>query len=143
PPDPAWAQPEAADSLLSMSRPLAGQHLLVLAARRETRQRLREALRPLGSMIDFVPSVEAAQAFCAGALPHALVYEAALGGERFERLRETLLAQAGGLALVCIAEEGHQIEVRNQGRRQLTTVGRDAVAHALPAALLFELDRQG
>ncbi|MDE2564900.1 MAG: hypothetical protein KGL50_03875 [Burkholderiales bacterium] len=141
-PAAAGSAVESTDSLLSLSQPLAGRHLLVVAARRDTRQRLREALRPLGSMIDFVPSVEVAQAFCAGALPHALVYEAGLGGERFDRLRDAILAREPGLALVCVAEEGSWVEVRNEGPRQLTSVGRDAVAQALPAALLFELDRQ-
>ncbi len=125
------------------SQPLAGRHLLVLAARREVRNVVREALRPMGLMIDFVASVEQAQELRAGGLPHAVVYEAALGGERFERLRGEWLAEAPGLAFVQIAEEGRAFEVLNAGEHQFASVGRDAIIESLPAALLFELAREG
>ncbi|CAD5371854.1 conserved hypothetical protein [Rubrivivax sp. A210] len=121
--------------------PLAGRHVIVLAARREVRNTVREALRNMGLVLDFVTTVQQAQELLQEAMPHALIYEGALGGDDFERLRTDLLAEAPKLALVCIAERGHAFEVLNVGGRQVASVGRDAVVESLPAALLFELTR--
>lgn len=125
------------------SQPLAGRHALVLAARREVRNTVREALRPMGLMIDFVTSVEEAAEFCRDSLPHAIVYEAALAGERFEKMRGGLLAEQPALAFIQIAEHGKAFEVLNQHGRQFASVGRDAIIESLPAAMMFELSRQG
>ena len=43
------------------SQPLAGRHVMVLASRREVRNVVRQALRPMGLMVDFVTTVEEAQ----------------------------------------------------------------------------------
>ena len=125
------------------SQPMAGRHVLVLSGRRELRNAVREALRPMGLMLDFVASVEEAQALCADGLPHAVVYQASLGGERFDRLRNDMLAEAPSLAFIQIAEQGKAVEVLNVGGRQLTSVGRDAIVGSLPEALMFELSRNG
>ena len=121
--------------------PLAGRHVIVLAARREVRNTVREALRQMGLVVDFVTSVQQAQELVREAMPHALIYEASLAGEAFERLRMELLAEAPKLAFICIAEEGRAFEVLNVGGRQVASVGRDAVVESLPSALLFELTR--
>lgn len=122
-------------------QPLVGRHVLVLAGRREVRNVVREALRPLGLMVDFVGSVEEVQQQCAEAMPHAVVYEASLGGQRFNRLRDELLAEAPHLAFIQIAEQGKAMQVLNVGGHQLTSVGRDAIIESLPEALVFELTR--
>ena len=122
-------------------QPLVGRHVLVLAGRREVRNVVREALRPMGLMVDFVSSVEEVQQQCAEAMPHAVVYEASLGGQRFDRLRDELLAQARHLAFIQIAEQGKAMQVLNVGGHQLTSVGRDAIIESLPEALAFELSR--
>ena len=142
---PDFADTESEDPLAQAhnSQPLAGRHVVVLAARREVRNVVREALRAMGLMLDFVGSVEEAQALCADGLPHAMVYEASLGGDRFERLRGDMLAEVPGLAFIQIAEQGKAFEVLNLGGRQFASVGRDAIIESLPAALLFELSRQG
>jgi hypothetical protein len=123
------------------SQPLAGRHVMVLAARREVRNVVRAALRPMGLMVDFVTSVEEAQQLCADGLPHAVVYEAAIAGEHFERLRNEMLAEVPTLVFVRIAEQGKAFEVLNLGGRQFASVGRDAIMAALPEALTFELSR--
>lgn len=123
------------------SRPLAGRHVLVIAARREIRSLVREALRPMGMLVDFVTSVEEAVSFCRGALPHAIVYEAVLAGERFERLREDLLQAVPLIAFVQIAEDGQGFATLNAGGRQYAQVGRGTIVDALPAALNHELTR--
>ncbi|MBA4177545.1 MAG: hypothetical protein C0505_13470 [Leptothrix sp. (in: Bacteria)] len=122
-------------------QPLAGRHVLVLAGRREVRNVVREALRPMGLMVDFVSAVEEVQQQCAEALPHVVIYEASLGGQRFDRLRDELLARAPRLAFIQIAEQGRAMQVMNVGGHQLTSVGRDALIESLPEALIFELTR--
>lgn len=123
------------------SKPLAGRHVMVLAALREVRNVVRAALRPLGLMVDFVASVEEARQLAADGLPHAVIYEAAMAGEQFERLRGEMLAEVPTLVFVRIAEQGKAFEVMNFGGRQFTSVGRDAIMTALPEALTFELSR--
>lgn len=123
------------------SQPLVGRHALVMATRREVRSLVRDALRPMGLMIDFVNSVEEAIEFCRDGLPHAVVYEAALAGERFERLRTDMLAEAPTMAFVQIAEYGKAFEVLNLGTHQYASVGLDALLESLPAAMMFELAR--
>ena len=140
---PAPADPAVASSSAQAhnSQPLAGRHIIVLAARREVRNVVREALRPMGLMVDFVASVDEAREFCADGLPHAMIYEASLAGERFERLRTEMLAEVPTLPFIRIAEQGKAFEVLNLGGRQFASVGRDAIIEALPAALMFELSR--
>jgi hypothetical protein len=132
---------EDSASLALNSMPLAGRHVLAIASRRELRNVVRESLRPLGLMLDFVTSVEEAAAFCRGALPHAVVYEAALGGERFERLRSDALAAVPHIAFVEVAEDGKGFETVHRGGHQFARVGRNAVPTALGAALSHELAR--
>ena len=131
---------EAVSPTLSLNL-LAGSHVLVLAARREVRNVVREALRPLSLVLDFAGTVDEVQAQCAEAMPDAVVYEASLGGQRFERVRSELLAVSPRLAFVQIAEQGKAVQVLNQGGRQFTSVGRDAIIESLPEALKFELAR--
>ena len=141
--DSAAGEAEDVTTQAHNSQPLAGRHVVVLAARREVRNVVRDALRPMGLMIDFVTTLDEAQQLFAGGLPHAVVYEASLGGDRFERLRTELLAEVPGLAFIQIAEQGRAFEVLNLGGRQFASVGRDAIIESLPAALLFELSRHG
>jgi hypothetical protein len=122
-------------------RPLAGSHVLVVAARREVRAQVRDSVRTLGLMIDFVTSVDEAREFCRGGMPHVIVYEAVLGGELFERFRRDMLTEVPTLSFVQITEDGRDFEVRSVGDRQLTSVGRAAIVESLPSALSFELTR--
>lgn len=136
--DPAIA---SAGTMAHNSQPLAGRHVIVLAARREVRNVVREALRPMGLMVDFVASVDEAREFCADGLPHALIYEASLASGAFERLRDEMLGEVPNLPFIRIAEQGKAFEVLNLGGRQFASVGRDAIIEALPSALMFELSR--
>jgi hypothetical protein len=122
-------------------QPMAGSHVVVLAARREVRNVVREALRPMSLMVDFVSNVEELQAQCHEAMPDAIVYEASLGGQRFDRARSELLATSPRLAFVQIAEQGKAVQVLNHAGRQFSSVGRDAIIESLPDALSFEMSR--
>lgn len=123
------------------SKPLAGSHLLVIAARRETRSLVRDAIRHMGLMVDHVNTVEEAREFCQGGMPHAILHESALGGERFERLRADLLAEMPKLVFIELTEDGQGLTTRRVGDRQFNCVSRGSLVESLPPALMFELSR--
>lgn len=123
------------------SKPLAGSQVLVLAARRDLRADIREATRHMGLVVDFVSTVDEAEMFCRDALPHAIVYESALAGGRFDRLSESLRAEVSGFAFIEVTEEGNSFELSGDSDRHHAIVGREAVLQSLPSALIFELSR--
>ncbi len=125
------------------SQPMVGRHVLVIAARRETRNSVRETLRPMGLMVDYVASVDEAREFCTGGLPHAIVFEAALGGENFRKLRTEWSREVPTLAFIEIAEQGRELEVSDLGGQRTSRIGRDVIVSALPSALTFELVKGG
>ncbi|MFO1337985.1 MAG: hypothetical protein U1F53_07065 [Burkholderiaceae bacterium] len=123
------------------SKPLAGSQVLVVAVRRDLRTDIREATRHMGLVVDFVSSVDEAEEFCRDALPQAIIYESALGGQRFEKLRASIEADVPNFAFIEIAQEGNSFALSNEGERQHATLGREAVLASLPSALIFELSR--
>ncbi len=123
------------------SKPLAGSHVLVVASRREVRTLIRDAVRSMGLMLDFTTSVDEAREFCRSSLPHAIVYESGLGGERFQALRRELLAEVPSVAFIAIGEDGNDHESSVRDGQTTTRIGREAIQAALPSALLFELSR--
>lgn len=123
------------------SKPLAGTHLLVLAARRESRAIVRDAIRHMGLMVDFVATIDEAREFCAGGMPHALLHESGLSGERFERLRTELLADMPQLVFIELADDGQGLETRQVGQRRFSRVSLATAIESLPPALMFELSQ--
>jgi hypothetical protein len=123
------------------SRPLAGSHVLVLAHRREVRNEIRGALRDMGLIVDCVSSVDEAEAFCREGLPHAIVVEALLRGERFDALRDEIAAEVPSFVFIEIVEEGRSFEMSGFTPASMARVGRDTIARSLPSVLLFELSR--
>jgi hypothetical protein len=123
------------------SKPLAGSQVLVVAARREVRQQVRDAICDMGLLIDFVGSVDEAIGFCQEGLPHAIVFEGALGGSRLDQLIEEIRSEVPGFSFIEIAEEGHAFEISGFNGRRHACVGRDSLPQALPSALVFELTK--
>jgi len=123
------------------TKPLAGSHVLVLAQRREVRAEVRDALRDMGLIVDFVSSVDEATAFCRDGLPHAIIVEALLGGERFDKLRHEIAAEVPQFVFIEIVEDSRAFEMSDFSPASLARVGREAIAQSLPSALLFELSR--
>lgn len=123
------------------SKPLAGSHVLVLAARRETRSLVRDAIRHMGLMVDYVTTVDEARQFCDGGMPHAILHESALSGVRFEQLRSELLRDMPALVFVELSEDGQGLSTRKVGERSFSCLPRTAIIESLPAALMFELSR--
>lgn len=135
------AEPNLDDAAASgpNSQPMVGRHVLVIAAHREIRNGVRDTLRSMGLMVDYVGSVDEAREFCAGGLPHAIVYEAALAGENFRKLRGEWSREQPVPAFIEIAEQGRELEVCDLGGQRTSRIGRDVIASALGSALMFEL----
>lgn len=125
------------------SQPMVGRHVLVIAGRRETRNAVRDTLRTMGLMVDYVATVDEARQFCSGGLPHAILFEAALAGENFRQLRAEWSREVPALAFIEIAEQGRELEVHDIGGQRTSRIGRDVIASALPSALMFELAKAG
>lgn len=144
---------EAVDTLLDLqldpqppaaganSKPLAGSHVLVLSSRREVRSLIRDIVRPMGLMLDYVSSIDEAREFCSGGMPHVIVFEGSVGGGAMRRLVAELLSDTPTLAFIEIGDQGRPFEVTNLGGREQSRVAIGALAEALPKALMFELAR--
>ena len=125
------------------TKPLAGSHVLVVARRRDVRVQVREALRDMGLIVDFVSSVEEAVDFCRDGLPHAIVVESVLCGDRFGELRQDIAAEVPEFVFIEIIEDSRAFEMSGFNPTGMARVGRDVMAQSLPSALLFELARGG
>jgi hypothetical protein len=126
---------------VSGAKPLAGSHVLVIAARRDVRVQVRDAIRNMGLIVDFVSSVEEAAAFCRDGAPNGIVVESALRGDRFDELVDDMVAQRGDIVFIEIVEEGATFEISGFSGSGFARVGRDAIAESLPSALVFELSK--
>ncbi len=123
------------------SRPLAGSHVLVVASRRDLRLLIREAIKSMGLVVDFVSTVGEAAQFCRESLPHAIVFEANLRGQRFDLLVKGIRQEVPEFVLVEILEEGSTFEISSVSPTGVAQVGREAVMQSLPSALIYELAR--
>jgi CheY-like chemotaxis protein len=131
---------EGFDSTIN-SKPLAGSHVLVVASRREVRTRVRDAIRNMGLLVDLVGSIEEAVDFCRDGLPHALIIEGILHGERCDRLCSEIRAEVPGFPFIDIVEQGAEFSVSDADRNPRAWVGQDAIESGLPPVLTFELSR--
>jgi hypothetical protein len=125
----------------SGSVPLVGSHVLIVASRRDVRVQLREAIFHMGLLIDMVATVDEAMAFCRDALPHGVIYEGILAGERMAQLQTEVWAAAPDVAFVEVVEEGDHFEMSDDNGSNSARVGRGAVSSSLASVLLFELSR--
>ena len=123
------------------SKPLAGSHVLVVASGREVRSLIKESIRHMGLLVDFVNSVEEAEEFCRDALPHAIIYESVLSGDRFHRLRTGISSEMPSFVFIEISPEGCALRLSTHGNENGACIGREAVMQSLPSALIFELSR--
>jgi len=125
----------------SNSQPLAGSHVLVIASRREMRLQIRDALRNMSLIVDFVNSVDEAVSFCRDGLPHAIIIESIQNGERFAAFREDISDEVPGFVFIEIIEEGSTFQMSGFDGPSIARVGRDVIASSLPSALIFELSK--
>lgn len=125
----------------SNSKPLAGSHVLVIASRRDLRVQIRDALRSMGLIIDFVGSVDEAAEFCREGLPHAIIIESIQRGEKFANLRDEISDEVPDFVFIEIIEEGNTFEMSGFSGSKVARVGRDVIDSSLPSALMFELSK--
>jgi hypothetical protein len=123
------------------SKPLAGSHVLVVASRRDMRVQIRDAIRHMGLVIDLVSSVEEASDFCRSGLPHAIIVEGILAGERLSQLRNEISDEVPGFAFIEIVEEGDAFQMSGFDGASIARVGRGGLVSALPSVLMFELSK--
>ncbi len=124
------------------SQPLAGSHVLVIASRREMRVQIRDALRNMSLIVDFVNSVQEAADFCREGLPHAVIIESIQAGERFGHFRDEITKEQPDFVFIEIIEEGSTFEMSGfDGSTSMARVGRDVLASSLPSALMFEMSK--
>ena len=123
------------------SKALAGSHVLVVASRREVRVLIRDALRNMSMLVDFVSSVDEAASFCKEGLPHAIIVESIQRGGRFTSFRDEILGEVPDFVFIEILEQGSTFEMSGTNGAPMARIGRDVVASSLPAALMFELSR--
>ena len=123
------------------SKPLAGSHVVVIASRRSMRARIRDALRHMGLIVDMVDSIDEAIDFCSDGLPHAIIVEGILQGDRLERFRADIRAEVPGFPFIDIVEEGNEFNVSDDTGIERARVGQDAIEAALPSVLMFELSK--
>ena len=129
------------ESASTNSKALAGSHVLVIASRRELRVEIRDALRNMNLLVDFVGSVKDAVGFCKEGLPHAIIVEQIQLGERFNEFRDEIVAEVPDFVFIEIVEEGSTFEMSGLNGATAARVGRAVIATSLPAALMFELSK--
>ena len=125
----------------SNSKALAGSHVLVVASRREVRVLIRDALRNMSMLVDFVGSIDEAASFCKEGLPHAIIVDSIQKGSRFTHFRDEIVGEVPDFVFIEILEQGSTFEMSGTNGAQMARIGRDVVASSLPAALMFELSR--
>jgi DNA-binding NtrC family response regulator len=103
----------------------------VISARREMRVLIRDALRNMSLIVDFVSSVEEAAAFCREGLPHAVVIESIQNGERFAQFRDELSAEVPDFVFIEIIEEGTTFEMSGFGGSSMARVGREVLSSSV------------
>lgn len=135
------AEPEPEHLPSANSKPLAGSHLLIVSPRRELRLQLQEAVRHMGLIIDLVGSMDEALQFCTEGLPHGIVFEAAMRGPAFERLRAELLREVPGFSFVEVLDGEHLTQLSTATVDGMARISRQHLADALPSVLLFELSK--
>jgi len=125
----------------TQTKALAGSHVLVVASRRDVRVQVRDAVRNMGLLVDFVTSIDEARDFCRSGLPHAVVIESVLRGNRFNEFRSEIESSGTEVVFIEIIEEGNTFEISGFGGQNMGRVGRDAILTSLPSALMFELSK--
>ena len=102
---------------------------------------IRDAMRNMSMLVDFVGSVEEAASFCREGLPHAIIVDSIQKGSRFTHFRDEILDEVPDFVFIEILEQGSTFEMSGTNGAQMARIGRDVVASSLPAALMFELSR--
>jgi len=123
------------------ARAINGCQLLVLAARRHTRQQVREALQGQDLLVDYVSTVADAVQFCQDGAPEVLLYESAFEGDALSRLLAQLTRNTPGVVAVEVLPSGDECSLATPGISESTQLGMDALRQMLLPVLVLELSR--
>jgi CheY-like chemotaxis protein len=123
------------------SKPLAGSHVLVIAARRDLRLLVREALRDMGLVLDFVSSMREAAQFCQEGLPHAIVFEGDLRASALDHLVSGIRREVPDFVFVELSDDAPGFDISTTSTTGMARVGIEGLGNALPSALVYELSR--
>ena len=123
------------------SKPLAGSHVLVVVARRDMRILVRESIKSMGLVVDYVNSIPEAMEFCREGLPHCIVFESALRDNRFDELVDNIRREVPEFVFVELMADGDRFDISGVSHNGMACVGRHAISKSLPSALVYELTR--
>lgn len=126
----------------SAASSIAGSQVLVLAAQRETRQALRDALQGQDLLVDHVSTVTAAALYCEDGTPQILLYESAFDGEALRGLRQHLSAQVSAAVLIELQPSGQHCEIGDGTADSVTRLGVDGLRQTLVSVLTLEAARR-
>lgn len=134
----------AADLTCSNGVPpvIAGSQLLVLAAKRDLRKLVREAMQGHDLFIDHVPTVAEAQQYCDDSAPQAFIYESSFDSEALRVLCGRLSRLRPGVALIEIEPAGRDCSMGGLGGGSAARIGADGLRQLLPSVLVLELARR-
>lgn len=138
---PGADTPDASFADSINSKPLAGCHVLVVAARRDVRGLVRESMKSMGLVVDFVNTVADAVEFCDAGLPHGIVFESSLKTPRFMQMVASIRQEVPEFVFIELLDDGHTFEISSISPTGMARVGHAAVATSLPSALVYELTR--
>jgi len=131
---------DEAMALYSLAMAGVSPSLLIVAGRRETRELIEQAVKPLGLACRLASTVEQARELCDAELPQAIVHEPRVRGVPFEPLRIQLLSQTPHLTTVELFEEDGADSVLQEIRPRLR-MRREAAARDLSPLLMNEFSR--
>lgn len=114
---------------------LTGCQVLVLAASRDTRRQVRQALKGHDVFIDCVHSVASAEAYCDDGLPQVLIHESCFDGEALHSLRERLTQLSPPVTVIELLPRGHACELASSHVR----LGAESLSHSLAPVLTMAL----
>jgi hypothetical protein len=123
------------------SKALAGSHVLVVSSRRDLRIEVRDALKNMNLLMDFVGSVKEAADFCKEGLPHAVIVESPQLGDHYTAFRGEILDEVPDFVFIEIVEDGATFEMSGLNGATSARVGRAVIATSLAPALMFELSK--
>ena len=88
-------------------------------SRREMRVLIRDALRNMSMLVDFVTSIEEAASFCREGLPHAIIIDSIQKGSRFTHFRDEILGEVPDFVFIEILEQGSTFEMSGTNGAQM------------------------
>jgi len=121
---------------------IAGSQVLVLAARREVRSQLREALQGQDLLVDYVSTTSAAAQYCEDGAPQMLLYEASFEGDALCALRRRLAKLVTGVVLIEILPSGLLCEMGDGAADSVTRLGADGLRQTLGSVMTLEMARR-